>query len=135
MRVLIAEDNDNLRELLEQLFQESPVDAVFAPGGKEAFDLFYQSCQEGKRFDGVITDLAMSGIGGYTLAALIRVVEGLHCPTKLAAMTAHGREMINPSLMEKYRIEKCWFKPDDLIDLPDKVLEWLSCRYVNSTER
>jgi CheY-like chemotaxis protein len=125
MRLLIVEDNENLRELLKVSFRDFDGEVVFAEGGKEAFDIFYESCITNKRFDAVLTDLAMAGIDGYTLAALIRVIEGAHCRTRLASMTAHGKEFRNNSLLEKYGIEKYYEKPESLVGLPEEITKWL----------
>jgi len=77
MRVLIVDDERNIRESLQRLLTLEGMEAVCADGGLSAMDLLATGS-----FDVVVTDLKMPGMGGQLLLEHIREL-GLRCPVIL----------------------------------------------------
>jgi len=128
MKLLLVEDDDSLRQLLQAHFTTTKceVEVDFAPGGKEGFDLFYESKRAGRPYDAILTDIAMAGIDGYTLALLVRVLEGTASTVRIAFMTAFGEDMVNQALVTKVGAEHVWMKGDVLLTLCAEIEHWLA---------
>lgn len=69
-RVLIAEDNPSVTEILKKQISLLGVDATFVPDGKQAYDLLKK-----EEFGLLITDLHMPELDGYGLVTKIRAEE------------------------------------------------------------
>ncbi len=85
-RVLIAEDNETNRMLLQHMIDQTVYKLTFADNGKQALDLFRQS-----RFDLILMDISMPEMDGIEATKAIRsfeVSQGLS-PTPIVALTAH----------------------------------------------
>ncbi len=70
MRVLLVEDNEINREIVEFLLKEEGAHVVTANDGKAAVDIFEASAQE--TFDCVLMDLMMPVMSGYEATRVIR---------------------------------------------------------------
>lgn len=81
-RILIAEDEERLRRLLQMLLSTQGYDLTLAPDGAEAWEHF----QSG-HFDAVITDLRMPNMDGLTLLKKIKAQS--EC-TPVIVITAFG---------------------------------------------
>lgn len=80
--LLIVDDENSLREMLEIMLKREGYDVESAPDGEGALKLL------GKRgFDAVITDVAMPGMSGIELLSKVR--QQSH-DTAVIVMTAHG---------------------------------------------
>ena len=66
-RVLLVDDEMEVREVYEESLKSGGHDVVVAGGGKEALSLFARH-----RFDLVITDLSMSGLSGFDVAKEVK---------------------------------------------------------------
>src|SRR5438093_11960504 len=69
--ILVVEDEDYIRTLVEAMLRKVGYDVVLAGSGKEAVEL----CQE-KTFDLVITDLSMPDMDGLELIRSLRRSHG-----------------------------------------------------------
>ncbi|GAB4448124.1 MAG: response regulator transcription factor [Bacteroidia bacterium] len=69
IRILLAEDDENLSFMLEQYLIQKGFEVVVKPDGKEAYDTF---CK--KPFDLLILDVMMPKMDGFTLAKQIREI-------------------------------------------------------------
>jgi CheY-like chemotaxis protein len=67
LRILVVDDNKDIREMLEDFLNFEGHKPVLAKDGKEAFEIF---C--GQDFDIVITDLGMPGMSGWELSKSIK---------------------------------------------------------------
>ncbi len=67
LKILVVDDNENIREMLEDFLNFEGHKPVLAKDGKEALDLF---CEQD--FDIVITDLGMPGMSGWELSKYIK---------------------------------------------------------------
>jgi PAS domain S-box-containing protein len=66
-RVLVVEDEDVIRSLVDQVLRSEGYEVVLAADGAEAMELADRT-----RVDVLLTDLTMPGIGGHELAARLR---------------------------------------------------------------
>lgn len=69
IRILVAEDDENLSFMLEQYLIQKGFDVTTKPNGQEAFDTF---CK--KNFDLLILDVMMPKLDGFSLAKKIREI-------------------------------------------------------------
>lgn len=70
-RVLVVDDEDFVRDLLQEILEAEQCDVHAAESGTEALKLFGEL-----RFDGVFTDVGMPGMSGWELAREIRQLNG-----------------------------------------------------------
>jgi len=82
MRVLIADDEKNIRETLKRIFLLEGIEAVTAPDGITARDLLAE-----ERFDVAILDLKMPGMSGQEVLEWT-LTEGVLVPVVM--ISAHG---------------------------------------------
>jgi len=81
-RILIADDEDSLRWVLEKGLRQAGYDVVAVKDGGSALQVF-----EAEPFDLVFLDVRMPGIDGLTALARLREIRGDAC---VIVMTAHG---------------------------------------------
>lgn len=118
-RLLIVDDEETLTFSLYQTFINVPIECevITASSGDEALS----RVEEGK-FDVIITDIAMPGINGLDLLAMIKAKNP---ETRVIIITAYGsderEEQAYQSGAETY-IEK----PFDLHEIRDLVVNMLS---------
>lgn len=67
LRILVVDDNENIRDMLEDFLNFEGHKPVLAKDGKEALEIF---CEQD--FDIVITDLGMPGMSGWELSKYIK---------------------------------------------------------------
>ncbi|KUG29007.1 hypothetical protein ASZ90_001117 [hydrocarbon metagenome] len=90
LRVLVAEDNDFNRFLLEKILNKFGVtDIVFAADGEGAVETVLERVSMGQPFDVLFLDLRMPGLDGATTARRLRRA-GVTTP--IAALTAQAME-------------------------------------------
>ena len=71
-RVLIVDDNQTNRRILQQMSASWGLLPTVAVGGAQALDLLRQASQKGQPFSVVITDCQMPGMDGFMLVQQIR---------------------------------------------------------------
>jgi CheY-like chemotaxis protein len=117
--ILVAENDENNRMLVEQILAFAGYRCVLATNGQEALDAF-----DRERFDLVLTDLSMPVLDGYRTAELIRARPG--CETlPIVAVTAHAmgndRELALRSGCTEYLSKP--FRPNELLGLVERLLD------------
>ena len=80
--VLVADDDDSLRRVLEFQLREAGYEVLTAADGRAALDLF-----TGRGVDCLVTDLRMPGLSGIELLRRASAVSG---ETPVVVITAHG---------------------------------------------
>ena len=70
--ILLAEDDENLGNLLHQYLQGKGFSTSLAKNGKEAYSMF---AEHKSGFDFIILDVMMPGMDGFTLAKEIREID------------------------------------------------------------
>lgn len=81
-RVLIVDDEPNIRRILEVAFEREGIQAIGVEGAQQAIDELAR-----KRVDCVLTDVTMPGMTGYDLLRELRLS---HPETPVVIMTAYG---------------------------------------------
>ncbi len=114
LRVLIAEDNDVNRMILQKQMSKLHVEPVIVENGEDA----YRELLSGN-FDVILMDLHMPVLGGYETIKLIRAInDPIKAATYIVAFTA--------SITEQQKILESGFddflyKPVNMSDLRDKL--------------
>lgn len=70
MKILIVEDNELQRKLLEEQFKQMGFTTLAVEDGKQALEVL--SAVGATDFDLIISDVNMPGIGGFELAKLVK---------------------------------------------------------------
>ena len=101
IRILVAEDTEDNRLLLEHYLRDQPVRLRIAQNGQEAVD----AVQQGEQFDLILMDIDMPVMDGYTATRLIRTWQQSRAPdaegltTPIVAWSADAmREAVGASL-------------------------------------
>jgi DNA-binding NtrC family response regulator len=81
-RILVVDDQDSMRVLLQDMLEVIGYDVVLAEGGEQALSIL-----EGERFDLVLTDLNMPGMDG---TALLRAVKARRSEIPVVIITGYG---------------------------------------------
>jgi signal transduction histidine kinase/ActR/RegA family two-component response regulator len=87
LRVLLAEDSDDNRRLIEHHLTRAGMRVVVACNGVEAVDLAMASLRQGEPFEAILMDMQMPEMDGYEATRRLRK-EGWLGP--IAALTAHA---------------------------------------------
>jgi len=91
MRVLLVEDNEINREIVEFILQDADAEVVTAVNGKAAVDIFMSSSPG--TFDCVLMDLMMPVMSGYEAARVIRSLDRPDAKTvPIIALSANAFE-------------------------------------------
>jgi CheY-like chemotaxis protein len=85
-RVLVVEDNDDSRQMLEQLLRLDGYDVTVAADGLAGLQVL-----ERGEIEVALVDIGLPGISGYELAQKVRSEPRLR-PVRLIALTGYGRE-------------------------------------------
>ncbi len=83
-RILLVDDSPFLRNMLQPLLTTAGYEVVGAESAETALKL----CEEGERFDLIISDIEMPRIDGFGFAAKVRESENWR-ETPLVALTSH----------------------------------------------
>jgi signal transduction histidine kinase/ActR/RegA family two-component response regulator len=85
-RILVAEDNEDNQLLIELLLRKKGIDFAMVDNGREALNRL-----DGDRFDLVLMDLEMPGMGGFEAVAVLREREsGTGRRIPVVALSAHA---------------------------------------------
>ncbi|MEJ2051735.1 MAG: response regulator [Calditrichota bacterium] len=118
-RLLIVDDEESLTFSLYQTFINVPIECevLTASNGDDALAKI-----EEKRFDLVITDIAMPGINGLDLLSMIKARDS---QTKVIVITAYGSDE-NKEQAFRRGADNYLEKPFDLYEIKDLVLKMLA---------
>jgi PAS domain S-box-containing protein len=107
LRVLIVDDNDTNRRILEDQMQVWGIHAACAACAQEALEKLQDSSQN--RFDVVLLDMHMPGMNGITLAKVIKSDPKL-ARIRLIMLTSLG-QLMDDEQLKKAGISACLVKP------------------------
>ena len=96
-RVLVAEDDDDLRSLVADQLRRDGCEVLEAANGDEALNVISEIVAGDGHSDNlqlVVMDLRMPGLSGIEVMYLMRT---MHCPTPVLVVTAYP----DPSLFEE----------------------------------
>jgi CheY-like chemotaxis protein len=103
-RILVVDDEENVRQLLRDVLESEGYQVALAGGGREALELFGR-----ESFDAVFTDIGMQGMSGWELA---RAVRELDEAVPLAVITGWG-EAVGSGERTAARVDWVVTKPFD----------------------
>ncbi len=86
-RILLAEDNQDTRRLIEFHLSEAGHEVHSVADGAAALDLAMSERASGREFDAVLLDMAMPRLDGFTVARRLR---GVGYRGEIVALTAHA---------------------------------------------
>ncbi len=107
LHVLIVDDNDTNRRILEDQMKAWGIPATSAAGAQKALETLQDRTQ--KRFDVVILDMQMPGMDGITLAEVIKA-DPKTSNARLIILTSLGKLMGDEQL-KRLGIDACLVKP------------------------
>ena len=118
-RLLIAEDNDDMRELLGETLTEAGYETVLAADGAEALARLRQ---EQEYFDLVITDVMMPGVKG---PDILEVIRATRAETPVIVITAYGSVEQAVELVKTGAFQYLTkpFEVDELLSMVQEALE------------
>jgi len=117
-KILVVDDNENIREMLEDFLNFEGHKPVLAKDGKEALEIF---CEQD--FDIVITDLGMPGMSGWELSKHIKQRKP---EIPVVIITGWGVQLEAENLKEN-KVESILTKPFNL-DQIKKMIETVGAK-------
>lgn len=118
-RFLIIDDEDPIRDLLAELFQEQGHEVFTASGGKEGIEMFRNHAP-----DLVITDLGMPEVSGWEVASSIKAIKA---STQVILMTGWGITLDNEQVQQK-GVDVVVCKPFQINEIQKVVNDILATR-------
>jgi CheY-like chemotaxis protein/anti-sigma regulatory factor (Ser/Thr protein kinase) len=113
-RILVVDDEEDVRNLLKEILEDADCEAVIASQAYEGLKLF----DEGG-FDAVFTDVGMPGMSGWELA---RAIRQKNSQVPLAIITGWG-ETVTPSEKDVAQVDWVLSKPFTMAEIGDIALE------------
>lgn len=115
IKILVVDDEAEVRELLRDILESEGYNVLLAEGGREALAIF-----EAGEFDAVFTDIGMPGMSGWELACAIRERDR---QIPLAVITGWGESV---AADEQKRAQVDWvvtkpFSADRVLELAQEV--------------
>jgi signal transduction histidine kinase/ActR/RegA family two-component response regulator/uncharacterized membrane protein len=104
-RILVVDDEENVRELLTDILESEGYRVELASSGREALEKF----GDGAAFDALFTDLGMQGMSGWELAHAVRELDE---KIPVAVVTGWG-EAVGSSERQAARVDWVIAKPFD----------------------
>ena len=101
-RILVADDESSVRELLGDILESEGFEVTLAENGNEALKLF-----DAGSFHALFTDLGMPGMSGWELA---RAIRERNCEIPLAVITGWG-EAVGSTEQEEAKVDWVVTKP------------------------
>jgi signal transduction histidine kinase/ActR/RegA family two-component response regulator/uncharacterized membrane protein len=104
-RILVVDDEENVRELLADILESEGYQVELASSGREALEKF----GDGAAFDALFTDLGMQGMSGWELAHAVRELDA---KIPVAVVTGWG-EAVGSSERQAAQVDWVIAKPFD----------------------
>ena len=114
-RILVVDDEENVRELLADILESEGYHVELAASGREALEKF----GDGAAFDALFTDLGMQGMSGWELAHAIRKLDE---KIPVAVVTGWG-EAVGSSERQAAQVDWVIAKPFDTAQILDIARE------------
>ena len=133
LRVLIVDDNETNRKILEQVLLAEEMAPVMASSAWQAFSLLQQAMRENEPFRLLISDVHMPEIDGFGLAGMIREDEQL-TDLDIIQLTSAGKEG-DQMRCQKLRINGQLTKPAKQSELHNVILRVLGITQTETAGR
>jgi PAS domain S-box-containing protein len=109
LKVLIVDDNESNRQILDQQIRSWRMRGECAASGSEALELLSERARQGQGFDLALLDMQMPGLDGLSLAQFIKGDREL-AGIKLIVLSTLGRHL-NENELEQAGVAACLVKP------------------------
>lgn len=126
LRILVVDDDENIREILKELLVLSGHQVVLSSNGEEALRFFYA-----QEFDLVITDLGMPGISGWEVN---RRIKSTH-PDKPVVIISGWGAQLSEGEIKNNRADLVLSKPFSLDQITEVTSIFMHKTTVNSEAR
>lgn len=132
--ILLLDDDEEILKLLDKSLAQLPCRIVAVGSGLDALREIFKAYKAGKPFVGLVLDCALPNFDGFTIAKIVRTAEesGLGPRTKIAFFTAFGDTVERSTLLQEVGADAYWRKPEDVVELPRMITEWLKNEITNS---
>ncbi|CAK0763307.1 two-component system, sensor histidine kinase and response regulator [Gammaproteobacteria bacterium] len=98
LRVLVVDDNENYRRILESYLTLFTFQVTNAPDGFEALQIIQQASQNGRTYHLIILDWKMPGLSGIEVARKIREMVDLTKAPKILLLSSFNQNEITQNL-------------------------------------
>ena len=99
-RILVVDDNEPARQLLQRLLSDLELSVDVAEGGHTALDLLDRAAAQGNPYEALFLDWQMPGMNGIELAERVKE-RPYEAPPQMVLVTGYGREEVLRSAEEK----------------------------------
>lgn len=125
-RLLILDDDEDILPMLVESLSAFEVHAYNR--GLDALIAVLESYRDGTPFDCLLLDCALPHFDGFTVTKIIRIAEstGIAKRAKVAVITAYPKTVEQSTLFEESGADMYWRKPEDVVELPRLIGEWLN---------
>jgi len=120
-RVLLVEDQDTVRDMMEKMLQRMDLNVISVPNGARALEVL-RSYQETRPFDLIITDHAMPHMTGLELA---QECSSLFPDLPFIIASGYSREKLQQCMHDYPSIKAVLRKPVGKEDMKNKIYEAL----------
>lgn len=96
MRVLLAEDDEDLRELLSIVFDEHGWEVLSAKDGRDALYIYHKAIHDENYPDVLLLDVEMPRLNGFGVGVLIRRFEGFTNIPRAVHVYLTGKDDVVP---------------------------------------
>src|SRR5437764_2994237 len=122
MSVLVIEDDQSLRMLLEAIFRRSGISARFVAGGDDAIDVIES---EETNLHAILLDLILPGLNGFELLQRVRSTRP-HLLSRMIVITGVSGTVLRTFQFDRF-VWQVIRKPFDLDDLIGAVFDCMAC--------
>ena len=132
-RILVVDDNEPARLLLDRLLTALHLQVDTADSGAQALDLLDRAVAQGRPYEALYLDWQMPGMNGIELAERVRQLPYDKLP-RMVLVTGYGREEVLKSAEDK-KIENVLVKPVNASMLFDSVSRLFGQQVATHEER
>ena len=138
MRILLLEDNDEIRQMLGTFLARLGYQVVSCDRGITALREALTAEERGERFDVYLLDGALPLFDGFTVAQIIRLIESVRPDARagrLAMITGKTRTVENAHLLELINYDAYWTKPLELPVIRETLKMWEEVNYPEGSQK
>ncbi|MGI5817380.1 MAG: response regulator, partial [Armatimonadota bacterium] len=132
LRLLIIDDNETNRRILEELLASWGIETASSTRGADALELLIRAEEEGRPFDAALVDVMMPEMDGFELAERIREDQRIAATALIVLSSGTPGETSRPSSL---KLDRFLMKPVKQSELLDAILISLQRRPRERAER
>jgi DNA-binding response OmpR family regulator len=127
LKILILDDDAETLALLATRLADEPYSFEFVGSGCAAVSAIFEAYDLGDPFDAMILDCALPRLDGFTIARIVRLAETTEVAprARIGFFTAFTQTVEQSTLLAEVGADAYWRKPEDVVELPQRMAEWL----------